>query len=97
LINLRTAYDWNPLTQIAGVGESSILGVEAPLWAETLMTRQDYEYMAFPRLTAIAELGWSAPQRLGWDDYRRRVAQHGARLSALGVNFARDPLVNWTW
>ena len=97
LINLRTAYDWNPLTQIAGVGESSILGVEAPLWAETLITRQDYEYMAFPRLTAIAELGWSAPQRIDWEDYRRRVAQHGARLSALGVNFARDPSVNWTW
>jgi hexosaminidase len=97
LITLRTAYDWDPLTQVPGVGESSILGIEAPLWAETLITRQDYEYMAFPRLTAIAELGWSSPQRVGWEDYRRRIATHGSRLAALGVNFARDPSVVWSW
>jgi hexosaminidase len=97
LISLRTAYDWNRTALLPDVGESSILGLEAPLWAETLVTRQDYEYMAFPRLAAIAELAWSAPNRLGWDDFRRRIGAHGARLAALGVNFARVPGVAWTW
>jgi hexosaminidase len=97
LINLRTAYDWDPATFVAGVGANAILGVEAPLWAETLLTRQDYEFMAFPRLAAIAELGWSAPQRLGWDDFRQRMAVQGARLAAIGVNFARVPGVDWAW
>jgi hexosaminidase len=96
-IDLRTAYDWNPVTQVAGVDAASILGLEAPLWAETLITRQDYEYLAFPRVTALAELAWSAPERVSWDDYRRRIAMHGARLAALGVNFARVPGVAWTW
>jgi hexosaminidase len=97
LINLRTAYDWDPATAVAGVSPSSILGVEAPLWSETLVTRQDYEYLAFPRILAIAELAWSSPQQVGWDSFRRRVGLQGARLAALGVNFARVPGVDWSW
>lgn len=96
-IDLRKAYDWNPATEVQGVSPSSILGLEAPLWAETLITRQDYEYMSFPRLTAIAELAWSPASQIGWDSYSRRIGMHGARLAALGVNFARVPGINWTW
>ena len=96
-IDLRKAYDWDPVTENPGVGASSILGLEAPLWAETLITRQDYEYMAFPRITALAELAWSSPNQIGWDGYRRRIAAQGARLAALGVNFARVPGINWAW
>jgi hexosaminidase len=97
LIDLRTAYEWDPATLIPGVGEQSVLGVEGPLWAETLIKRSDYEFLAFPRLIALAELGWSPAAQLGWNDFRRRVAAHGARLAALGVNFARLPGVDWTW
>jgi hexosaminidase len=96
-IDLRQAYDWDPAAAVEGVAASSILGLEAPLWAETLITRQDYEYLAFPRITAVAELAWSMPNRVSWDDYRRRIAMHGVRLAALGVNFARVPGIGWTW
>ena len=41
LIDLRRAYDWDPTTLIPGVGEQSILGIEGPLWAETLIKRSD--------------------------------------------------------
>ena len=96
-IDLRRAYDWDPATLIPGIGEASILGVEAPLWAETLVTRQDYEYLAFPRLAALAEVGWSRREAVSWEDFRRRIGAHGARLAALGVNFARVPGVIWSW
>ena len=80
-IDLRKAYDWDPATENPGVAESSILGLEAPLWAETLITRQDYEYMAFPRITALAELAWSPANQTGWDGYSRRIGAqgHGSR------------------
>jgi hexosaminidase len=97
LIDLHTAYNWDPATIVPGVGPSSILGIEAPLWAETLITRQDYEFMDFPRIAAIAELAWSQPSQVSWDSFRRRIAAHGARLAALGVNFARVPGIDWTW
>jgi hexosaminidase len=80
---------------VAGVGESDILGVEAPLWSETLRTIGDIEFMAFPRLVGIAEIAWSPAAGRAWDEYRQRLAAHGGRLQALGVNFYRAPQIDW--
>jgi hexosaminidase len=95
LISLRHAYDWEPATFRKAIPDSAILGVEGPLWAETVEHRGEYEYLAFPRLLAVAELGWSPRQVRSWDGFRRRVAAHGERLSALGVNFYRTPEADW--
>ena len=92
--DVRDAYDWDPATLVPGVPESAILGVEAPLWSETLATIRDVEFMAFPRLAGVAEIGWSAAGR-SWDEYRVRLAQHGPRWVALGVPFYRSPQVPW--
>ena len=53
------AYSWDPLTMFEGLTEASILGVEAAIWSETLVTLRDFEYMAFPRLPGAAEIAWS--------------------------------------
>ena len=94
LIEVRDAYDWDPAAQIEGVPERSVLGVEAPLWSETLVRPEDWEFMAFPRLAAIAEVGWSAAAR-DFESFRQRLGAHGPRLAALGVNFYRSPQVPW--
>jgi hexosaminidase len=94
-INVKDAYDWDPAAVAEGVPESSLLGVEAPLWAETLSNIRDYEFLAFPRLAAIAEVGWSAAAARDWDGFSRRLGAHGPRLTALGVNFHRSPTVPW--
>ncbi len=93
--NTEKAYDWDPLTEVKGLAESAILGVEAPLWSETLVTMADVEYMAFPRLVGIAEIGWSPAEGRGWDEYRQRLGKQGKRLTAQSVNFYRDPCVPW--
>jgi hexosaminidase len=94
-IEVKDSYNWEPGTFIPGVNESSILGVEAPLWSETLMKREDYEMMAFPRLLAIAELGWSPSSSRNWDNFRLRLAEHAKRMAALGINFYRSPQIPW--
>lgn len=94
-VPVRTSYDWDPAKLVAGMAESSIVGVEAPLWAETVVTLADYQYMAFPRLLAVAEIGWSPQPRRDWDDFRVRLGAHGPRLSALGVNYYRSPEIPW--
>jgi hexosaminidase len=93
-IEVRDAYDWDPVS-LAGVSESAIVGVETPIWSETLQTMDDVEYMAFPRLAAVAEVAWSPSSGREWDDFRARIAAHGPRWSALGVNFYRSPQVEW--
>ncbi len=93
-VSVRAAYDWEPATLLEGVGEDDILGVEAALWAETLTTIDDIEYMLFPRLPGVAEVAWSAAGR-DWDGYRVRLAAHGVRLEAMGVNFFRSAEIGW--
>jgi hexosaminidase len=95
MISVQHAYAWEPSTFLPRVPARSVLGVEAPLWAETLEKRSDYEFLAFPRLIAIAELGWSRPNVRGWDGFRLRLAEHGPRLQAMGVNFYRSPEIPW--
>ncbi|MCL5034489.1 MAG: family 20 glycosylhydrolase [Bacteroidetes bacterium] len=94
-VDVETAYDWDPATQIFGVGGSNIIGVEAPLWSEWLHTLADIEYMAFPRIIGVAEIGWSPSTGRDWNEYKVRLGYDGMRLDAMGVNFYRSPSVPW--
>lgn len=94
-VEAQDAYAWDPATEVEGISEQNILGVEAPLWSETLLTLDDIAYMTFPRLTAIAEIGWSPQAARDWDSYRARAAAHGARWEQQGINFYRSPQIDW--
>ncbi|MFD9353301.1 beta-N-acetylhexosaminidase [Streptomyces sp. NPDC060031] len=93
-VPVRRAYDWDPGAYLPGVAEPAVLGVEAPLWTETIGTRPDLEYMAFPRVLGLAELGWSRAPR-NWANYRQRLSAQGQRLDAQDVNYHRAPDVPW--
>jgi len=94
-IEVRDAYDWDPAALLAPAPESSIVGVEAPLWSETTATMRDVEFLAFPRLAAVAEIGWSRREHRSWNEFKGRLAAQAPRWTALGVNFYRSPQVPW--
>jgi hexosaminidase len=94
LVSVKDAYDWEPGSFMEGLDEGDILGLEAPLWTETILTMKDIEYMAFPRLPGIAELAWS-PRDRSWEEYRRRLAAHGKHMEALEINYFKSPDVDW--
>jgi len=94
-IEVRDAYDWDPAALLAPAPESSIVGVEAPLWSETTTTMRDVEFLAFPRLAAVAEIGWSRREHRRWNEFKRRLGAQAPRWTALGVNFYRSPQVPW--
>src|SRR5262249_7320101 len=85
-VDVQTAYNWDPATHISGVSESDVIGVEAPLWSETLQTLADIEYMTFPRLPGYAEIGWSPATGRRWEEYKNRLGAQAARWSASGIN-----------
>lgn len=95
MIEVRTAYDWEPDTLLEGVRGDAILGVEAPLWSETIANIREVEYLALPRLAAVAEIGWTARDRRGWDNFKERLGAQAPRWSALGLNYYRSPQVPW--
>ena len=94
-VNVETAYGWDPATLFQGVKEKDILGVEAPLWSETLKSMDDLEYMAFPRILDMAEIGWTPQARRDWEGYKLRLAAQAARLEALDVQYYPSPEVPW--
>jgi hexosaminidase len=94
-IEVDVAYGWDPGTHLQGVPESAVRGVEAPLWAETLENSDHIEFMAFPRLPAIAELGWSPWSTHDWESFRTRLAAEGPRWTEMGIDFYRSPQIPW--
>jgi hexosaminidase len=95
LIEVRAAYDWDPGSYLDGVPASAVLGVEAPLWTETIRTVAEVEFMTFPRLVAIAELGWSPAATRDWDAFRLRLAAQAPRWTIAGITFYPSPEVPW--
>jgi hexosaminidase len=92
---VKDSYDWEPTQVIAGIEDDDIVGVEAPVWTETIETIDDVEFMAFPRLPGIAEIGWSPVTGRSWSEYRSRLAGQGPRWDILAVNYYRSPEVDW--
>ena len=95
IVTVQTSYSWDPAAAAQGVPEDAVLGVEAPLWAETITNINDVEFLAFPRLAAIAEVGWSRQADRTWEDFRARLGAQGPRWVALGMNFYRSPEIPW--
>lgn len=94
-IEVDSSYMWDPATYVDGIGRDQIVGVEAPLWSETVVTMDDIEYMLFPRMPGVAEIGWTDAERRKWDDYKIRLASQAKRWDIMGINYYRSPKVPW--
>jgi hexosaminidase len=85
---LETVYAFEPLPAGLTAEEAHhVLGAQANIWTEYMPSPGHVEYMAFPRLLAMAEVGWTSPERKNYDDFLTRVLVHEQRLRNLGVNF----------
>lgn len=90
-----TAYKWSPAAYIPELPLESILGIEAPLWSETITNMAELEYLAFPRIIGYAELGWTADENRNWEDYKKRLLNHVPYLERMNVNFYKSKLIDW--
>jgi hexosaminidase len=94
-VEVRDSYDWDPATYMKGVTERDIFGVEAPMWSETVRNITAVEYLAIPRLPAVAELAWTPQASRSWESFRTRIVTHQQRWNYLGINFNRSPQLPW--
>jgi hexosaminidase len=96
LIEVNTAYNWDPAQYMPGVTEQNVVGVEAPIWGETVRNITAVEYLAMPRLAAMAEVAWTPQVSREWGGFSSRLAAQAPRWNYLGVNYYRSPLVPWS-
>jgi len=87
---LDSAYAFEPVPPSLTAAEARyILGAQAQLWTEYMLDARHVEYMAFPRLTALAEALWSAKSRRNFEDFLQRLGPHLQRLDAMDVNYRK--------
>jgi hexosaminidase len=94
-IEVRDAYDWDPAMYLKGVSEQNIIGVEAPIWSETLRNIGAVFYLALPRMPAVAEIGWTPQATRSWESFRSRIVTHEPRWHYLGWNYYHSPQLPW--
>jgi hexosaminidase len=85
---LEKVYSFNPIpADLPAQYDSHVLGAQGNLWTEYIPNLKYAEYMMFPRLTALAEVGWSAQSSRDFDDFSRRLQVEFQRFDLLGVNY----------
>jgi hexosaminidase len=88
LLTLGKVYAFDPVPdELEPQFARHILGGQAQVWTEYMADAKAVEYMAFPRLTALAEAVWTPKSRKDYASYVARLAPHLDRLRALDVNF----------
>ncbi|MFK5879540.1 MAG: family 20 glycosylhydrolase [Flavobacteriaceae bacterium] len=92
---IDSSYNWTPEKYIDGISKDQILGIEAPLWSETVSNIQELEYLAFPRLIGVAELGWSIEENRNWENYKVRLANQTPYLNKMKINYYPSKLIDW--
>lgn len=85
---VEKVYALDPYEQLTPEEQGYILGVQANLWTEYIATWPHAQYMLLPRLSALAEVGWSL-DRKDYGDYLRRVRRLAKLYDAYGYNYAK--------
>lgn len=87
-----SAYIWTPEKYLP---IENVLGIEAPLWSETISNIEELEYLAFPRAIGYSELGWTTEENRNWEDYKVRLANQAPYLERMNVKYYPSPLIEW--
>lgn len=88
LITLRKVYSFRPApAELQGEARTKVLGGQGNIWTEYIASPAQAEFMALPRMTALAEVLWSNEQDLDWDNFRNRLQNQLARFDHMKVNY----------
>lgn len=89
-LTLKKVYSFRPVPAgLMPAERKHILGGQGNVWTEYIPTPKHAEYMALPRMTAMAEVLWTREDLLDWNDFRDRLKLQLGRFDALGVNYSR--------
>ena len=80
---LDSVYVYDPASRTMDL-PGRLLGIQGNLWSEYVVTDSHAEYMYWPRALAIAETGWSRPERKELADFRRRASGAVGKLKSMG-------------
>lgn len=87
---LDSVYNYEPVPSVlSNEDKKFIMGAQANVWTEYILTEKQVEYMAVPRMLALAEVNWTQPENKNFKQFLVRLKKHKAHLDAQQVNYAK--------
>ncbi|MGF1764156.1 beta-N-acetylhexosaminidase [Aliivibrio kagoshimensis] len=89
ILPLEKVYHYQPMNELDADDplRKHLLGIQCALWCEVIDHQQRIEHMLFPRLLAIAEVGWTYDQHQQWEDFLSRLQGQKTTLDRLSINY----------
>ena len=85
---LERVYSYDPMpSELKSDEQKYILGIQGNIWTEYIGTRDHLDYMAYPRMIAIAETGWTLDRLKDFDDFLARFKTLRKRYDVMGINY----------
>lgn len=102
-ISLEKVYGMDPMVEGLGEEfQSQVLGVHATLWSDQFIhgtilqeilpinenrSERYFDYLTFPRMAALAEVGWTQKGNKDWSDFEDRMRRHYNRYDEAGYGY----------
>ena len=85
---LEKVYSFDPqFGKLNAEEQKHILGIQGNVWTEYMPTPKHMEYMAYPRMFAIAEVGWTPVSKKDFEDFLTRFSVQSRRYNKIGINY----------
>lgn len=87
---LNMVYRFEPVADVLTADEAKyILGTQGNIWTEYIDNWKKLEYMAMPRMAALAEVAWTKKELKDYDSFAGRLSAHTKLLSFLNINYSK--------
>jgi hexosaminidase len=92
---LELVYSFDPqFADLSSEEQKHILGLQGNVWSEYISTPQYLEYMAYPRMFAIGETGWTPGPKKDFEDFLARFKILRKRYDIIGLNYFKGEYRN---
>ncbi|MHA1675242.1 MAG: beta-N-acetylhexosaminidase [Promethearchaeota archaeon] len=89
--SLRKVYGYEPIPKdLPADKHKNVVGLEAPLWTEFVSDIGRISYQIFPRLIAIAEVGWTTIKNKNYADFLEHLRDITPMIHTLGFGIALE-------
>ena len=93
--NVKAVYDYAPIpSNVPANLHKYYVGVQGTFWTEHVQDTDLLEYLALPRLTAIAETGWTPAAKKNFSDFQQRITKDTLLLNYNNYDYGRHYILS---
>ncbi len=85
--SLKRVYEFDPSNGLTAAEDQLVLGVQGNMWSAIAQDVKDMNVQNFPRLLAVAEIGWSAQSMKDYEEFCHRLDANLPRLDSMRIDY----------